>query len=248
MPASASPSRLPNTQRVDLVFGAIRDEIISGQLPPETWLRQDELASRFGVSPTPVREALERLVADGLAERVQYRGVRVPAVRHDEVSQVYALRLLLEPIIFRLVAKNISEPALLALSRLLDQAQTLRTLDEMSMRRDLNRRFHKMISDECGIPLLARLYEMVWNRFPDWMVYEGMFREPETRELRLDREVTEHRQLLAVLASRDENLAEKMASEHVENFSREVTELLGVSAEVLADARCELRPPLATPE
>jgi DNA-binding GntR family transcriptional regulator len=245
---SATPSLLPNTQRVDLVFEAIRDEIISGQLAPGARLRQDELASRFGVSPTPVREALERLVADGLAERVRYRGVRVPAVNPREVAEVYALRLLLEPVILRQAAKNISEPALLALSRMLDQAQALRTLDEMGMRRDLNRRFHKMICDECGKPLLARLYEIVWNRFPDWMVYEGIFREPETRELRLDSEVAEHRQLLAILGSRDEDLAEKMASEHVENFSREVVDLLGISAEVLAETRKELRPHLTTRE
>jgi len=84
---------------------------------------------------------------------------------------------------------------------------------------------------------------MVWNRFPDWMLYEGVFRKPETRELRLDREIAEHRQLLAVLASRDGDLAEKLASEHISGFFKEdVVDLLGIPAEVLEEARRELWP------
>jgi len=233
-------------QRADLVLEVVRDNIISGQFAPGTWLRQEELASQLGVSHTPVRQALERLVGDGLAERVPYKGVRVPTVSHDEVAEVCALRLLLEPIIVRLAAKIIPESRLLALSRLLDKAETLCTLDEMGSRRDINRRFHRILSEECGSPLLARLHEMVWNRFPDWMLYEGMFRKPETRELRLGREISEHRQLLAILATRDEGLAEKSAFEHLRCFSQEIVDLLGIPAEVLEEKQRELWPRATT--
>jgi DNA-binding GntR family transcriptional regulator len=58
----------------DQVMGRIRDAIISGRISPGTWLREAQLATRLGVSRIPVREALARLEAEGLVERVPYRG------------------------------------------------------------------------------------------------------------------------------------------------------------------------------
>ena len=60
------------------VFDTLVEKIISGQYKPGKWLRQEEIASQLDVSMTPVREALDLLAAAGLAERVPYRGVRVP--------------------------------------------------------------------------------------------------------------------------------------------------------------------------
>ena len=80
----------------DLVFEAIRDNILSGQIKADDWLRQEDVASELGVSHTPVRQALERLIAEGLAERVPYKGVRVSHFKPEEIAEIYALRLLLK--------------------------------------------------------------------------------------------------------------------------------------------------------
>jgi len=96
MPSTAMPST--RTQWVD---ARLRDEILSGALPPGTPLRAEELAQRWSVSPTPVREALARLAGIGFVELRPQRGARVAEASLRDVEEVYELRLLLEPVALR---------------------------------------------------------------------------------------------------------------------------------------------------
>ncbi len=77
------------------IFLTLRSEILSGLHPPGTAMREVTLAERFGVSRTPVREALSRLQQERLLERVA-RGLQVPQVDPQQVIQVYDMRILLE--------------------------------------------------------------------------------------------------------------------------------------------------------
>ena len=86
----------------------IRNMIISGEIQPGEWLRQEQLAQQLEVSYTPIRQALDWLVADGLAERVPHKGVRISEINENEIAEFYCLRLLLDPIVARLAANNIS--------------------------------------------------------------------------------------------------------------------------------------------
>jgi DNA-binding GntR family transcriptional regulator len=81
---------------------------VEGKYLPGDWLRQEEISTQTGVSQTPVREALDLLVSVGLAERVPYRGVRVPELTTDEIIDAYILRLILESTAAHLAALNIS--------------------------------------------------------------------------------------------------------------------------------------------
>jgi DNA-binding GntR family transcriptional regulator len=78
------------------VFDVLHENILSGQYPAGSWLRQEEISKRLGVSMTPVREALDLLVSTGLAERVAYRGVRVLRPSSPDILDSYEMRLLLE--------------------------------------------------------------------------------------------------------------------------------------------------------
>src|SRR5512147_1733036 len=99
MASPAQTSEFESIQKRPLkedVFDALHEKIVSGKYKPGEWLRQDDIATQLGVSMTPVREALDLLVAAGLAERVPYRGVRVPQPSQEEIAESYAVRLLLE--------------------------------------------------------------------------------------------------------------------------------------------------------
>jgi len=94
------PSRPPAT-RTQWVDDRLRDAILAGELVPGTPLRAEELAARWSVSPTPVREAFQRLAAVGFVEIRPQRGARVAEASLRDVEEVYELRLLLEPVALR---------------------------------------------------------------------------------------------------------------------------------------------------
>lgn len=79
------------------VYSAVRDRILSGQIAPETPVRQDALSAELGVSKIPLREALTRLEQDGLVSSQPNRGFVVRPMMAGEAEEVFALRLTLEP-------------------------------------------------------------------------------------------------------------------------------------------------------
>ncbi len=85
--------------KADEIALALEDAIISGELPPGTVLRQEQLSARFEVSRTPVREALRRLAATGLVSFVPNRGVRVRMISRDELRQAFLVRAELEALV-----------------------------------------------------------------------------------------------------------------------------------------------------
>lgn len=131
---------------------------------PGVWLRQEDLSQHLRVSHTPVREALDPVVVDGLAERIPNRGVRVVPIDEDDIAELYCLRLLLEPLVVGLAAANISEDEINIPEKLVDKAEGLTSLEEMPSRRKINRELHGRIGSCCRSPTIIRLYEIVWNK------------------------------------------------------------------------------------
>ena len=83
-------------------------EMLRGELGPGTWLRQDEIAERLGVSKIPVREALQRLVAKGLLRFEANRGAVVPTLTAEEAEESYALRRAIEPLLLERALPHLS--------------------------------------------------------------------------------------------------------------------------------------------
>jgi DNA-binding GntR family transcriptional regulator len=77
------------------------ERMLRGEIPPGTWLRQDELAGQLGLSKIPVREALHRLAGVGLLRFEANRGVLVPSLSAAESKEIFGLRMAIEPILLR---------------------------------------------------------------------------------------------------------------------------------------------------
>jgi GntR family transcriptional regulator, carbon starvation induced regulator len=92
---------LPIT-RNEWVAARLREGILSGELEPGLRLKADALAERWSVSPTPVRESLQRLAAGGLVDLEPGRGARVAGLSLKEMVEIYSIRLMLEPHALRL--------------------------------------------------------------------------------------------------------------------------------------------------
>ena len=227
---------LENLQRKSLkeeIFDVLHEKIIAGTVQPGEWLRQEDIATQLGVSMTPVREALDLLVSVGLAERVPYRGVRVPQLTANEIAEAYAMRLLLEAAGARGAALNREQAQVVELKRILSRMEGLLTLNDMSALRQLSRQFHQSVVAIGGNRSLDKMYEMVMNSFPDWMLYEYLFRHTEMLEKSLADEYQEHMTLVEAIEAGDADLAERKAIAHIQGLGSDLVTFLNIPQEVL---------------
>ncbi|HZD56547.1 MAG TPA: GntR family transcriptional regulator [Anaerolineales bacterium] len=240
---SAGPSdRLEKKSLKDEVFEYLHKRIVAGNYSPGEWLRQEEISTTLDVSQTPVREALDRLVSVGLAERVPYRGVRVPRPSEEEILDAYVLRLLLETTAARMAAENISPEQVRYLAEIVEQTKELVTLDDMSLLQQLNKKFHLAIVKASGNSLLTKSYEVASNVFPDWRLYEYMFRHPELLQSSLFQEYQEHKSILEAIASGDADRAARHTVEHIHKLGRELVDFLGITEDTLNARERQIEP------
>ncbi|UPK74967.1 GntR family transcriptional regulator [Nocardioidaceae bacterium SCSIO 66511] len=191
------------SSKSDIVCAMLRELIISGELSPSEPLRQRDLATRFGVSQTPVREALRRLESEGLVANDPHRGATVSESRSGVVEDNSQIRAALEPLGARLAAKAITEDQLNALRALNDEMIGLPEND--SRYGVLNREFHFTIYQAAASPMLLSMMRLLWQAMPDG---------PQVA--RTHQESTEqHAALIEALASGDAQAAADITRMHI---------------------------------
>jgi DNA-binding GntR family transcriptional regulator len=152
------------TSKTDLVAAMMRELIVTGEFAPGAALRQRDLAARFGVSPTPVREALRRLEAEGLVKGDVHRGVTVTAAQQGAVEENYRIRAALEPLAAEMAADRITEDDLAELEDINASISTMADGDPAYL--PLNARFHLTLYAACGSPVLVSLLRLLWQSMP----------------------------------------------------------------------------------
>lgn len=201
---------VPPVQRgntTDAVTDALREEILSGALAPNTWLREHEIAMRFSVSRTPVREAIRRLSDEGLTQRSANQGTRVAPMSLDDVLAVYAVRETLEGLAARTAAAKRPAGLIEALRKVQNEME--RTPEDSAKLESLNLQFHGILRDACNNQYLERFLVQVEHavrRFGQ-STYEVPGRAQEA--------FSEHYAIIAAVAVGDASAAETCAIEHM---------------------------------
>jgi len=135
----------------DFIYHNLSERIVAGDLPAGEKLRQDHIAREFETSHVPVREALLRLEAHGLAQSIPRRGTRVTVQDPDEIHEVIEMRISLEILALTHAVANLTQHDL-------DAADAARIAcddaDDMVTWEKLNRRFHRVILTPCAMPRL----------------------------------------------------------------------------------------------
>jgi DNA-binding GntR family transcriptional regulator len=198
------------TPRVDgeSIFQTLRSEILSGMQQPGTAVRETSLAERFGVSRTPVREALSRLQQERLLERVA-RGLQVPQVDPQQVIQIYDMRILLEEEAARQAARARQFPDLMRLEALLQRDRQLQEPDDYT-RITTNLEFHAAVWNCAHNPVLRDLLE----RLSTHLIHTP--RSTLSTGNRWAESLDEHEALLKAIENQDSDAAGKIAREHME--------------------------------
>jgi len=235
---------LVNSQETELIqkrplkediFDVLHEKIIAGIYKPGDWLRQEDIATQLGVSMTPVREALDLLVSSGLAERVPYRGARVREMSTKDIAEAYGLRLILEALIAQEAAKNITPEQVIGLETMLDEMKKHDTLKEVSSERKSSREFHSAIAEATKNDLLIKLYAMVANAFPDWLLYEALFRYPELIADSMTNTYKEHVAIVDALKKGDSEGAAQKSIAHLMESGKWLEEYLEIPGGLLRE-------------
>jgi DNA-binding GntR family transcriptional regulator len=143
----------------DLAYERIRGLVLSGELAPGTRLGQVELAERFGISRTPVREALRRLAGEGLVDFHSNRGFRVADLGLDAVLRRLEVRAILEPGIARLAAQRRTGRNVELLNGCIAREGRARS---GIAAHDASREFHVTLAHASGNEELVRVLESLW--------------------------------------------------------------------------------------
>jgi DNA-binding GntR family transcriptional regulator len=228
MSATRSADSASTVERLAL---AIQGQVLSGEVPVGTRLRQEALAEEFGVSRTPVREALRQLQATGLLEVHPNRGavVRGPSAR--EIREAYEVRAELEGLAAELAAERISDRDLLRLR----EAQSLfrKSVTTLIARRarkpapwkdesvwvKANDLFHQTILDASGNGRLSETIADLHRRFPRDLTWIALSQSSPL----LEENVEQHEAVLRAIERRDPAEARRAMVEHVRSAGELVT-------------------------
>ncbi len=177
----AVPARLGREYRskAELVAETLRELIADGTIAPGARLRQRELALLFQLSPTPVREGLQKLESEGLVHFDVHRGATVTALPLETLEEHLQILVVLETLAGELAATRMTPDDIAELRRL---CQEYAACEEGDPRiRELNRKFHFCIYEGSGSPMLVTLLRFLWRSFPMgpqfWRPHEESRRE-----------------------------------------------------------------------
>lgn len=206
--------------RTDLLaeraYQELKDSILSFRLAPGTRLSVLELSERMGLSRSPVREAVQRLIHDGLATHVPYRGAEVSNVDLDDLRQLYMVREQLEGLAARLATEMLDADKLARLAALLDQhaavldtaSQQLGAAEEQT-HIELDMAFHRLTREVAGNSHLSTILDNLQGK--SHLAVHSLWRSSNAPQLAL----AEHRRIYEAMAAGDPDQAEQAAREHI---------------------------------
>lgn len=155
--------RLDYRTLCEAVYIKVRDEILDGRLKPGQSLRQTELATRFGISRMPVRDAIRKLEADGFATIHPAAGAIVAFPNIEEFQQVCQVREVLENLAARIAVPNLTDGDIESLRQTVAQMQQASRNRDLTLWTQMDQRFHISVYQRSFNPTLLRLITALWN-------------------------------------------------------------------------------------
>ena len=190
------------------IAASLREAILSGEIAPGQWIRQEEVAARLGASRLPVREALRMLEAEGLTEHEANKGARVPLLDQHEVDVVYQMRERLEPLALTESLPHLTDDQIQHLEYVQERIEADVQLTEFLV---LDREFHLTSYAACPSEQLVSTISRLWNTTQHYRRSFMQIGGPDRRWV----VNSEHRLLLDAIRRRDAVDGERFLSGHI---------------------------------
>lgn len=195
----------------DVVFQTLREAILRGDLKPGERLMELQLASKLGVSRTPIREAIRMLRQEGLAITIPRRGAEVAGMTEKDMEDVLRIREALECLAVQLACEKITEEQIGLLEENMASFQEAIKSKNVKMIADFDIKFHDII---CAASENTRLVTLLNNLREQIYRYRVEYLKDEQYYPNL---IEEHEQIIEGLKSRDKEYVEEMIKKHVDN-------------------------------
>jgi DNA-binding GntR family transcriptional regulator len=196
--------------KTDYVLESVRTAILLGYIQPGTSITEKQIRDILNVSSSPVREALNRLEAEGLLTRSPHVGTRVAEIVVEDASELYAIQALLQSSAVQICAKKLSEANIRDAEKLNNQIADVVSSGNVDVNavKILNYRFHTIVCGASVHSWLTRLISALWIRLPNktiWLL-------PNEAKIA----VKYHKKILEAIKKRDAVLAGTLMKEHLQ--------------------------------
>ena len=220
----------------DIAYGAIKDDIISGALPPGEGISEGVLVARYGLGKAPIRNAMMRLRQEGLIVSRGRQGNAVSAVTLRDVQEIFQLRLVLEVTAVRLAAGKVDAQRLRALNEAAHASYLPGDKASESAYLRANREFHRYVAETSGNQRLAALVVDLMEQH-ERIVHLGLALQNREHEFH-----HYHDDLVVALIEGDSERAARLTESALRGSQKKVMEALADATAAVSVACLDLAP------
>jgi DNA-binding GntR family transcriptional regulator len=211
----------------DYAYTRLRDGIISGEFAPGTVLQQALLAKTIGISTTPLREAMRRLMSEGLVELDAHRDARVSSLTAEEARDLLEVRLSLDPLAASLAAQRRTKDDIKEMRETLGRIEPLRSNPTVYDLKS-HRAFHRAVYEASHNDLLISTLSSLWDKADR---YRRLGLEVERSQEERDQKDREHHAMFNAVVAGDGATAAAVMLEHINtSLGARAASRLGVEA------------------
>jgi DNA-binding GntR family transcriptional regulator len=193
------------------ILETIRDAILSGSLKPGEKVAEPELAERFGISRTPIREAFRQLESEGYLTVIPRKGAVVISFSEADIEEFYAIKSILEGYAARQACERLSDRDIDRLAAINDRLRNLAESGDIKQFFKIHNDFHELFIRASGNVTLFELITNLVKKFQRLRIaslsYPG----------RMGRSVREHEKIIEAFRARSVDVAEKLVRENAED-------------------------------
>jgi len=193
------------------VYRVLKEAIVKGFLEPGTKLLENKIAEKMQVSRTPVREAMQKLLAEGYVKTTPNQTIVVTKVSPEDIKEVLQIRGVLEGLAARIAAKKISRQEIDELENVVAQMSLHVTKENLSSYCKVDDEFHDLILNICGNKWIIQIRDNLGS-----FIYRSRIKSLSVPG-RLKRSLEEHRKIMESLKKHNSEEADRLSQIHMEN-------------------------------